>query len=194
MAKKSDTGGANAAAGENRPAGLIESALEPVVHLRQEMDRLFDEIWSAWPLAPGERRHRGGAVLPLRATMEPGDGRHHGWRVGASAADAVESETALVITVELPGIEEKDIDVRLSPDTLTIKGEKKDDRPDPGPGAEVYLRERRFGTVQRSFPVPEGIDSDRVEASFKNGVLTVVLPKDPTAAERARKINIKSRA
>src|ERR1700730_15274827 len=89
----------------------------------------------------------------------------------------------------LPGMDESNIDVKFSDGTLTIKGEKKDEREEKQ--KDYYLSERRYGSFQRSFGVPDGVDADKIEAHFKNGVLTVTLPKRPEAQKSEKKIAIK---
>ena len=102
----------------------------------------------------------------------------------------VETEAGIEVTVELPGLEEKDIEVSLSDEALTIKGEKKVERKDEKKG--YYISERSYGSVYRSIPLPAGVDSDKAEASFKNGVLTVKLPQRPEAKAKVKKIEVKT--
>ena len=102
--------------------------------------------------------------------------------------DIAEHETAYEITAELPGMDESNIDVKFSDGTLTIKGEKKDEREEKQ--KDYHLSERRYGSFQRSFGVPDGVDADNIEAHFKNGVLTVTLPKRPEAQKSEKKIAI----
>jgi HSP20 family protein len=105
------------------------------------------------------------------------------------AADVVEGEREYRITAELPGMSEKDLEISLGGDVLTVKGEKKEEREEQG--GNRYVAERRFGSFQRSFRLPEDADPDRIEAGFKNGVLTVTLPKRPEAQAQRRKIEVK---
>jgi HSP20 family protein len=119
------------------------------------------------------------------------------WRRAALAAsapavDVVEKETAYEITAELPGMDEKNIELTVADDMLTIKGEKREEREEKK--KDYYLSERRFGSFERSFRLPEGVESDKVEASFKKGVLTVTLPKTPEAQKKSKekKISIKT--
>jgi HSP20 family protein len=176
--------------GERR-AGIIESAWEPMVQLRQEMDRLFDDFWPGWSAGSGGRRSAA-ATSPFRATTEPFGDRPYGWGVDLAAVDVLETDKALVVRAELPGVNEKDIEVRLSRDTLTIVGEKTEQRSEGGAEGRFHLSERRYGAFQRSFRLPAAIDADRVDATFKNGVLVVTLPKNPDVADQSRKINVKS--
>jgi HSP20 family protein len=90
------------------------------------------------------------------------------------------------ITAELPGMEEKDIEVNVSDDVLTIKGEKKE-----GKKKDHYVSERHYGSFQRSFHIPDGVDANKIEASFQNGLLTVTLPKTAEPPKQAKKIEVK---
>ena len=90
----------------------------------------------------------------------------------------------------MPGIDESNIDVKVSDGVLSIKGEKKEEKEEKS--KDRYLSERRYGSFQRAFRVPDGVDADKIEANFKNGVLTVTLPKTPAAVRREKKIAIKA--
>src|SRR5262249_59273404 len=103
--------------------------------------------------------------------------------------DGVEKGGVCEITAELPGMDEKDIDVKFSDGTLTIKGEKQGEREEKK--KDFYLSERRYGSFQRSFAVPAGVDADRIAANFKNGVLTVTLPKTPRAQTSEKRIPVR---
>jgi HSP20 family protein len=105
------------------------------------------------------------------------------------AVDIVDKENAYELSAELPGMDENSIDVKFSDGTLTIKGEKRDEREEKK--KNFHLAERRYGSFQRSFSVPEGVDADRIEANFKNGVLTVTLPKSLQARKNEKKIPVK---
>jgi HSP20 family protein len=107
----------------------------------------------------------------------------------APAVDIIDKENAYELSAELPGTDESNIDVKFANGTLTIKGEKRDEREEKK--KNFYLAERRYGSFQRSFNVPEGVDAERIEASFKNGVLTVTLPKTPQARRNEKKILVK---
>jgi HSP20 family protein len=102
--------------------------------------------------------------------------------------DLKEDDGSLVLTAELPGMSDQDIDVEVKNGVLTLKGEKKhtyEDKKD-----DVQIMERRYGQVQRSLRLPESVDPDKISAKFDNGVLTVTMPKKPEAAPEARKISI----
>ena len=87
-------------------------------------------------------------------------------------------------------VDEKNIEVKVINGTLTIKGEKQEEKEEKK--KDYYLQERNFGSFERSFGVPEGVDADKIEANFKKGVLTVTLPKKAEAQKPAKKIEIKA--
>jgi HSP20 family protein len=150
----------------------------PLSSLRREIDRLFEDF----PLGP---RHRTpGSIFDVdpfwRGELSFGK---------APAVDIAEHDKEYEVTAELPGMEEKDIDVKYADGVLTIKGEKKEEKEEKK--KDYYLSERRFGSFQRAFRVPDGVEADKIDASFKNGVLTVVLPKSAEAQKREKKIEIK---
>jgi HSP20 family protein len=86
-------------------------------------------------------------------------------------------------------MEEKDVEVTLVNDELTIKGEKQEEEKETRKG--FHLHERRFGSFERRFALPESVDTDKVEAHFKKGLLTVTLPKKPEAQKPEKKIEVK---
>jgi HSP20 family protein len=93
------------------------------------------------------------------------------------------------MTAELPGLDEKNIEVNLANGVLTIKGQKEEDKVEKK--EDFHLRERRFGSFSRSVRVPDAVDVDKIEADFKNGVLKVTLPKKPEAQKPVKKIEVK---
>jgi HSP20 family protein len=106
------------------------------------------------------------------------------------AVDIVEKDTAYEVTVDLPRLEKKNIEVKIVKGNLTIKGEKQEGKEEKK--KDYHLRERLIGSFERSFRIPESVDAEKIEASFKKGELTVILPKKPEAQKRAKKINVKS--
>lgn len=103
------------------------------------------------------------------------------------AFDIVENEKEYVVSAELPGMEVKDIDVTLSDGILTVKGEKRQEHEDKG---EDYHRiERRYGSFHRSFRMPGKIKMDGVDANYKDGILSLTLPK--TEESETKKIEVK---
>lgn len=108
----------------------------------------------------------------------------------APRLDVSENDGALVLTAELPGVDEKDVEVMLAGNVLTIKGEKRQERKEDE--GERHLVERVYGSFQRSLRLPFEIEADRVEANFAKGVLTVTLPKPPEAKEKVKRIAVAS--
>ncbi|GJL79727.1 MAG: molecular chaperone Hsp20 [Nitrospinaceae bacterium] len=104
--------------------------------------------------------------------------------------DVTETDGEVQVVAELPGLDEKDVDVSLSENVLTLKGEKKHEKEEKQ--KNFYRMERTFGKFQRRIALPAEIESDKVEASFKKGILTVKLPKSEKAQKEAKKITIKS--
>jgi HSP20 family protein len=133
---------------------------------RRELDRLFESFGRdlAWP--GGESRS---------AALAP-------------SIDVSETESELRIEADLPGVEEKDVDVTVSDNVLTIKGEKKAEREEKK--KDFHLVERSYGSFSRSLPLPFAVDSDQAKATFKNGVLSISLPKPPEMQAKAKKIVI----
>jgi HSP20 family protein len=103
-------------------------------------------------------------------------------------ADVVEREGDIRVMVEMPGLTPDDISVDLEANVLTISGEKRESRQEGDERDTWHLNERRYGRFSRSFVLPRGVDSDRVQARFENGVLTVTVPKSEQA--RRRRIEI----
>jgi len=103
--------------------------------------------------------------------------------------DIAEAEDAWHITAEMPGMEQKDLDITLDNGALTIKGEKKQEKEEKH--KEYFLSERGYGLFQRSFALPEGTDPENIKAEFKNGILKLDLPKTEKAKSNIRKIAIK---
>jgi len=103
------------------------------------------------------------------------------------AFDISENDKEFIVTAELPGIDAKDVELTISDGILSVKGEKKHEKEDKG---EDYHRvERRFGSFHRSFRIPGKVESDKIDASYKDGILKILLPK--TEETETRKIDIK---
>jgi HSP20 family protein len=151
----------------------------PFESLRQEVDRLFEDFGGGFWRSPFRSSF---GVAPFQRFEE---------RISAlPAVDVSETDKAYEIVAELPGMDEKDVEVKVASGVLTIKGQKQDEKEEKQ--KDYYMRERSFGSFQRSFQVPDGVDSDKIEAKFKNGVLTVTLPKSTEAQTAEKKIAVKS--
>jgi HSP20 family protein len=106
------------------------------------------------------------------------------------AVDIFETENELVLKADLPDVDQKNIDVRVENQTLTLAGERKFEKQDSGKG--YHRLERSYGTFVRSFAVPNTFDTENIAADFHNGVLTVTLPKKEAAKPRQIKVAVKS--
>lgn len=142
----------------------------PMAELQRQMNQVFESFWSRM-----DRPFAGG-----------------GWPFGEQGprSDVVETEQGIEVTVELPGMEQKDVEVSLAGDALTIKGEKKVERQDEKKG--YYVSERSYGAVYRTIPLPPGVDTEKADASFKNGVLTVKIPHSADARAKVKRIDVKA--
>lgn len=146
-----------------------EKGLAPY-DVQQDMRRLFDEFFRGWGLAP-------------LSDWEP-------WEEFTPRVDVVESERDFQVSAELPGMDEKDVEVTLAHNTLTIKGHKQAEKEERG---KNYTHvERSYGSFHRSIPLPCEVDADKVSAVFKKGVLSITLPKT-SVGEECKKIAIRSR-
>lgn len=148
----------------------------PLMSLRDEIDRLFDDFMQLSPL-------RGGllgaplARLGLRRAALP-------------SADVIERDDGYEIDIDVPGLEKDNIEIAVSDHTLTIRCNVEEVKEEKG--KEYYMSERRHETCSRSFPLPQGVDMDKVEADLKNGLLKITLPKTAEAMQKPRRIEVKT--
>jgi HSP20 family protein len=162
------------------PAAAAPALWAPLDALHGEINRLFETIGGgSWRL-PFSR-----PAFELDLSWPGG----MSWGV-APAVDVSEKDKEYDITAELPGLSEKDIEVKTSNGVLTIKGEKKEEKEERE--KNYYLSERRYGSFVRSFRLPEGVDANKIEATFAKGVLTVILPKTAEAQKSEKKITVKA--
>lgn len=138
---------------------------------RGEMDRLFDRFG-----------------FPSFPTLF--DGRTD-FAFNLPAIDVTEDDKAFKIAAELPGMDEKDIEVTIDDDRLLLKGEKRQEKEEKG--KNTFVSERSYGSFQRAFALPSGIDRDKIAADFSKGVLTVTLPKSAEAQKRQKTVAITAR-
>lgn len=115
-----------------------------------------------------------------------------GRRRWTPAVDVKETDKSYVLEADLPGMSEKDVDVRVDGDTLILSSEKSEEKEDKDEG---FLRkERTYHSFQRSFRLPQDVDKDKIDARFNNGVLTIDMPRTGEAGkERGRKIAVKGK-
>ncbi|MFN3689083.1 Hsp20/alpha crystallin family protein [Salinarimonas sp.] len=147
-----------------------EAQDNPIATLQREMNQVFEGFWNRFGKSFGELD----------------------WPWGHSEAksDVVQTDNAIEISIELPGMTMEDIEVTVTDDLLTVKGEKKIERQEEKKG--YYLSERSYGAIWRTIPLPPGTDGAKAEASFRNGVLTVRLPQTPEAQARVKHIEVKA--
>ena len=162
---------------KNESQGQVSPAHRPLETLHREIDRLFTDFNRSWPLSG--RPLKFGPLWDFDA----------GWGA-APAVDVVEKDKTYEITAELPGMDEKSIELNVSDDVLTIKGEKREEKEEKK--KDFYLSERRYGAFERSFRIPENADADKINAAFKNGVLTVSIEKKPGSTKAEKKIAVKA--
>ena len=146
-----------------RPFGEI-SPFRDFERMRRDMDRLWGSFFE-------------------RGTLRGEDGRE--W---LPSLDVAETKNEIVVKAEVPGLEPKDIDISLSDGVLTIKGEKKQEKEEKE--ENYHLIERSFGSFFRSIRLPNEVQSDKINASYKNGVLKIVLPKSEEAKKKEVKIKV----
>ena len=140
----------------------------PFLTLHREMNRLFDDVFRGFEAMPGDR---------------PGD-RTMGW----PNIEVSEAAGEITVTAELPGLGEKDVDVQLAGGVLVIAGEKKSEAQDK----DRLFTERCYGRFERRIPL-EGIDESKASAVFKNGLLTVKLPRTEAAMTNVKRIAINAK-
>lgn len=165
-----------------------ENGANPIAQLQEEMNRVFENFWSRFARDTSTVGSTPYPISGFGGIAFGGSG--FPWNGTTPRADVVETDDGYEVTVELPGLEQKDVEVTLTDDLLTVKGEKKVEREDSKKG--YYLSERAYGAFHRAIPLPPGVDSDKAEAVFRNGVLTVKLPQSAEAKARVRRIDVKS--
>ncbi|HSV26920.1 MAG TPA: Hsp20/alpha crystallin family protein [Sedimentisphaerales bacterium] len=141
----------------------------PFEALHREMDSLFNSFAKGMDIVPFGLGIRQSGFMPK--------------------VNVAEDEKALTVTAELPGMDEKDIEVTLTKDSMTLKGEKKAEKEEKDKG--YYRMERSFGSFTRTIPLSAEIDEDKVEAKFGKGVLTIKMPKTVRAQAAYKKIEVK---
>lgn len=143
----------------------------PIVRLHREIDQLFDNFFRGFPFSPITR----GELSPAGFMLPK--------------VDISESRKQYTLTVEVPGVDEKDLELSVEDDTLIIRGEKRYEKTDED--EQFHRVERTYGAFQRVISLPADADADRIEATFKNGVLTITIPKSASAKPPVRRIAIK---
>lgn len=140
--------------------------LDPFFSLHRDINRAFDDVFKQF-----------GGV---------------NWSDNSPRIDVKESAAGVEISAELPGVDEKDIDVELVDDVLTIKGEKKVEKEEKDEKTGYYLSERSYGTFARSIRLPYSVDPGKVKADFDKGVLKIICPRPAEVEAKAKRIAIQT--
>lgn len=141
----------------------------PLLSFQREMDRLFEDLWRGFDVPALGRGERVRTIIAPRIELK-------------------ENENEVVVAAELPGLQEKDVEVTLTDNVLSIRGEKKSEKTDKD--GEYTYSERSYGAFERRIPIDAEVVGDQVSAKFADGVLTVTLPKNPNAKGHSRRIPI----
>ncbi len=174
--KEEENAGANLPVRRTRMQPPTEGGYHPVAFLQQEIDRVFNDFFDGWPsLGLGRAMLPGLAEGMLKPTL-----------------DLSANDKEYTISVEIPGVDEKDVSLELSGDTLTIRGEKKQEKEEKE--RNFYRMERSYGAFQRVLSLPEDIGEEGIKAKFKKGVLTVTMPRKTVPASGAKRIEVKAAA
>ena len=149
-----------------------KSEWDELADLREEMNQLFEDFFEQpFGMTPFSERSA------LKTSFSPD-------------VDISETEKEITVDMELPGLDADDIDLSFHGNTLTISGEKRTEKEDQG--KHYYRKERSYGSFRRAIPLPTEIDEEHIEASFKQGVLHVHLPKTKEARQKSKRIEIKT--
>ncbi len=151
---------------KNEERSLAQRAGEPLSHLRNQINRVFDDFFGESWLTP--RREMAAGFWPQ--------------------VDVTETDNEIKVSADIPGVEPKDIDVSVEDGMLIIKGEKKYEREEKEKGQ--YRMERSYGSFERAIELPAEVDESKAKAEFKKGVLRLTLPKRPGAPSRRNKIPV----
>lgn len=153
------------------PVSRERSVANPFTSLQREIDRLFDDFTRGFPsIAPGLSGNGVSALMP--------------------SMDVTETDKEIEITAELPGLEEKDVQINVADNLLTIRGEKKAEKEQKD--KNYRLVERSYGSFERTLELPEGVNAEAIKATIAKGVLKVTVPKP--APVQAKKIEVKPAA
>lgn len=157
--------------------GRRGSIWDEMRRMQEEMDSLFDQFLTREPL---------GTMLPSSQTQAPATG---GYRQPLS--DMWETDDEIVATLEVPGVDKEDIDVTATDNGIEVKVESKSEEEQEDEDKNTYRYERRYSGFYRYIRLPEAADTDNIDASYKNGVLELRIPKKEEVKEKTKKIEVK---
>ncbi len=144
--------------------------LDPFFSMRRDFDRMVEDMFRTTPALPEV------------------------WGIGGTVPkiDVKETGDAIEVTAELPGVDEKDVEVELNDSLLTISGEKKVEKEEGGKDKGYHVMERSYGSFTRQIQLPFGADPEKVSADFQKGVLKISIPKPTEAQAKSKKISVKA--
>jgi HSP20 family protein len=152
------------------PVGPWASPLGLMRRFTEDVDRMFESFL-------GVRR----PLAPLAARLTPE-------AVWVPAIEMLEKNGQLIVRAELPGLTKEDVQIEITEDTLTLKGERREEKEEKGEG--FYRTERCYGSFFRTLPLPEGAEPDKAKAAFHDGVLEIVMPAPATERPKSRRVQI----
>jgi HSP20 family protein len=164
------------------PAPVPPASADPWHAFRSEMDCLFDRFSGAFGV-PSLRR---------MFSAEPASRQVPSFSFAAPVVDVAEDDKAYKITAEIPGLEPKDVDLSIAGNMIVLRGQKKEEKQQKD--KNYYMSERCYGSFQRAFALPDGVDRDKIAADLAKGVLTITLPKTAEAQKPSQKIEVKAAA
>lgn len=166
--------------------GPYTSIWNEMRRMQEEMDALFERLsggWSGFGLQPGFRQR---LLAPAPATPS-----RSAFPSREPVVDLMDAGERFVATVELPGVRKEDIQLEVSGNTLTLSIAKRHEAKEQDPKTGAYRLEQAFAGYRRTFTLPEHVDTDKLEATYRNGVLEITIPKKDQQASSARAIPVK---
>jgi HSP20 family protein len=155
----------------NMPMARWSEETDPFLQMRREMNRLFDDVFGGFGLP---------SVLGPALRQMP----------AAPKIDVSETDNEIQVTAEMPGIDQNDVEVLLEDDRLIIRGEKKQEQEREDKDRNYHVRERVQGAFSRTLPLPFAPDPNQVKAEFKNGVMTITIPKPQEVKQKQHRIEV----
>jgi HSP20 family protein len=156
---------------KSQPPAPREDYDDPFLSFRREVDRMFDDFF---------------AGFGRRAVGAP----FGSWRTPMPSMDLTQNDKEIVVTADMPGLDDKDFEVMVSGDLLTLKGEKRAEHDHRN--GDAYHMERRFGSFSRSVRLPFEVKDEKVDARYEKGVLTIRVPKPADMQRQARRIEVRT--
>jgi HSP20 family protein len=153
------------------PAPRGDDLHDPFLSFRREVDRMFDRFFTGFS---------------RRAVGSP----FGSWAAPTLSLDLTENDKEVVVTAEMPGLDDKDFDVAVSGDILTLKGEKRAEHEHTN--GDAHYMERRFGSFSRSVRLPFEVQNEKVDARYEKGVLTIRVPKPADMQRQVRRIEVRT--